>query len=358
MRAKIGMSIILVFFLALFSSLGFTEEPEEIWKKLSQLSGRERQNLLLSNARAEGEVVWYTTKPFLFAFALRSEFLKRFPGVELEIWRASGERVINRIMAESRAGKLGADIINVSNEFVPAVRNADLVGRYRSPERKFYPDLFKDREGYWTSEAYIVAVMAYNTNLVSQSEAPRKYEDFLDRKWKGSFAIDTDPDRALMGWLKTWGNERTEKFLEGIIKNDVAIRRGHTLMAQLLCAGEFKAAIELYAFRVAELKEKGCPVKMVFPDPTPGAGSSLIVAKHSRRPYAAALLVDFLLSEGGQRILSDKGQQVARHGIKLKYPEIVVENRGVRLQLLRPEDSEKLGKKYLELRERFLLNRR
>jgi len=241
---------------------------------------------------------------------------------------------------------------------LPIMKKTNLVGRYRSPERKFYPKRFKDQDGYWTAQSYILAVIAYNTNLVRSSEAPKKYEDFLDPKWKGSFAIDSDADRALMGWLKTWGNERTEKFLEGIVKNDVAVRRGHTLMTQLLCAGEFKAAIELYSYRVAELKHKGCPVKMLYPDPTPGAGSLLVVAKYSRHPYAAGLLMDYLLSYRGQKVMAERGQLSARRGVLPKYPETDVEKIGVRVLLLSPEDAEKHGKKYFELRERFLINRR
>jgi len=129
-------------------------------------------------------------------------------------------------------------------------------------------------------------------------------------------------------------------------------------MTQLLCAGEFKAAIELYAFRVVELKHKGCPLEMVFPNPTPGAVSPLSIARRSPHPYGAALLVDHILSEGGQKILVSQGILSPRRGIKLKYPEMDAEKRGVRLLMLRPEDAEKLGEKYMELRGRFLIDRR
>ena len=358
MKAKLGLFVILAVLFTMLSSSGFSKEPEEIWEELSKLNGEKRQNFLYSKAKAEGEVVWYTTKNVSEFSPLRNDFKRRFPGVKIEVWRASGERVVNRVMTEARVGRLDADVMNISNEFLPTLIKARIVGRYRSPQRMFFYDSFKDKEGYWTSHTYTLAIIAYNTSLVSSSEAPKRYEDFHNLKWKGNFAIDTDADRAMMGWLKIWGSEKTEKFLDGIIKNDVAVRRGHTLMTQLLCAGEFKAAIELYAFRVAELKHKGCPVEMVFPDPTPGAGSPLTVAKHSPHPYGAALLTDYLLSETGQKILADGGRLVGRRGIRPKYQEMDVKKRGIQLLLLRPEDAEKFGEKYLQLRERFLLIRR
>jgi len=357
MKAKLSLIVILASVLALWSFPALAKEPEEIWKELSKLKGEKRQNFLYSKAKAEGEVVWYSSKTIQVLNSLRLEFNKLFPGIKLEIWRGSGERVAYRVLTEARAKTFNADVISVSNEYFPTLMKAELIGRYSSPERKFYSNLFKDEKGYWTSSIYILAVMAYNTTLVPKSEAPKRYEEFLDPKWKGNFAIDRNADRAIMGWLKNWGTEKTERFLKGINKNDVAVRRGHTLMTQLLCAGEFKAAIELYAFRVAELKQKGCPVDIVFPDPTPGAGLPLSVAKHSRHPFAARILTDFILSETGQKVLVDHGYLAPRRGIKPLYPEIDPEKRGVRLLLLRPEDTEKLGEKYMELRKRFLLSR-
>jgi len=68
-----------------------------------------------------------------------------------------------------------------------------------------------------------------------------------------------EPDCAILGWLKVWGERKTENFIRGLVSNRVIVHRGHTLQAQLLCAGEFKIASELYAYRVTQMKhERGC----------------------------------------------------------------------------------------------------
>ena len=59
----------------------------------------------------------------------------------------------------------------------------------------------------------------------------------------------------------------------------------------------------------------------------------------------------------GQRMLAEKGRYPGRPGMRLKYPEMDVSGRKINLLFLRPEDEEDLGKKYLRLRERFLLAR-
>lgn len=335
----------------------FGKEPEEIWREMGKLSGEERQKRLVLGAKVEGKVLFYVNLSADHVELLRVDFESRYPGVKFEFWRGSGERTSNRVLTEARAQKFAVDVIGPGNEHLPLLMKSNLIGHYSSPERKFYIDAHKDREDYWTSVAYNLAIIAYNSKLVLATQAPRKYEDFLDPKRKGDFAIDMEPDRALMVWLKTWGEERTERYLEGLIKNEAVVRKGHTLLTQLLCAGEFKSAVELYAYRVAELKHKGCPIDLIYPTPTPGAITPLVVAKRSPHPYAASLLVDYLLSERGQKILAGRGWFSGRRGIRPKYPDLDVEATGVQVLLLRPEDAERFGKKYQELRERFLVRR-
>jgi len=340
-----------------FFSSGLAAEPEEIWQDLGKLSGDERQKFLISKAKEEGEVAWYTSQSPDVAEPLRHDFETRHPGIKIKIWRGRGEAMSNRMLTEARAGKFAVDIASGAAEFFPVLIKADLIGKHASPERDFYSSTNKDRDGLWTNGGDVISVIAYNSNLVSKAEAPKTYEDFLNPKWKGSFAIDTNPDRMVIGWLKLWGGEKTEQFLQALMKNGAAVRSGHSLMAQLLCAGEFKAAIELYAHRAADLKQKGCPLEMVFPNPTIGAVGPLFVAKRALHPFAAALLVDYLLSESGQKILVDKRRHSGRRGIKVSDPELDLAKRGVQTLLSTPEDIIRWERNYFELRERYLLVR-
>lgn len=334
------------------------KEPEEIWGELEKLSNADRRARLSSAANAERKVVLYGNIEAENLERLRRDFEEHYPGVKLEVWRGSGERTANRVLTESRGGKFAVDVIGPSNENLPTLMEAGVIGRYRSPERAYYGDGHKDRDGYWTSYDFNLVVMAYNSKLLPAAQAPKRYEDFLDSKWRGEFAMDMDPDRALMLWLKLWGEDKTERFLRDLMKNDLVVRKGHTLITQLLCAGEYKAAVELYAYRLASMKnEKGCPVEMVFPDPTPAGVTPIAIAKRAPNPYAAALLVDYILSEAGQRVLTEVGRVSGRRGVKPKYREMDTEAKGIHVAPLGPDDAVQFGKKYQQLRERFLMRR-
>jgi iron(III) transport system substrate-binding protein len=311
----------------------------------------------VAGAKAEGKAVLYGNISADHVERLRGDFEKRY-GIKLDGFRASGERVANRLLTEARSGKLDADVLAPSNEHMPVLIKAGIAGRYHSPERAAFGEIFRDKQGYWTAWDYNISVIAYNTRLVSAADAPRKYEDFLEPKWKGNFALDMDPDKSIMGWFKTWGEERTKKYLQAISKNDVVVRKGHTLLAQLLCAGEFKAAIDLYAYRLADLKHsRGCPIEISYPDPTPATPSPIGVVKTTPRPYAAALLLDFILSQPAQKIFSESGRISGRRDVRPRYAELDTQAKGVKILVLTPEDAVQFDKPYQQLREEFLLNR-
>ncbi len=348
--------VLLLIFLGVLSGSLFGATPEETWKDLGRLSPPERQNLLLSKAREEREIVWYSQIQSDELEKLRQDFNKHYPEIKLNIWRASGAQIVNRLQIEHRSGRGIVDVIAPGNEKLYELIKAGLIGRYRSPERDHYADSLKDRDGYWTSFTSTLAVIAYNPGLVSSTEVPMRYEDFLDAKWKGEFALSVAPDRAIMLWLEIWGEEKTERFLQGLIKNGVIVRKGHTLLAQLLCAGEFKLGIELYLDRIMQLKyEKGCPIDTVFPNPTPSAVTPVAVANKPHHPYGAALLIDYLLSKSAQEVLKSVGRVPSRRDVGYKYPEMDLEKKGVKVRFFQPQDGQRWGRKYEELVAKYLL---
>jgi iron(III) transport system substrate-binding protein len=155
--------------------------------------------------------------------------------------------------------------------------------------------------------------LSNNHQLVKKEQAPKGYNDLLDDKWKGSLTIDLEPERALLTWLVAWGEAKTRDFVQKLLANGASVRRGHTLQAQLLCAGEFKAAVELYPDAILRMQQKGCPATIVFPNPTPAlAGGNYGINVHAPHPHSAALFVDFVLSADGANILS--GRAAFQHG--------------------------------------------
>jgi iron(III) transport system substrate-binding protein len=190
----------------------------------------------------------------------------------------------------------------------------------------------------------IHAVIGYNSKLVAARDAPKDYPDLLSPTWKGHLTIDTEPSRALMGWLKAWGEERTRKYLEGLARNAITVTRGHTLQTQLLCAGEYKVGVELYLYTATQMKRAGCPIDIVYPNPTTVASAqSWSVPVSAPHPHAAALLLDFLLSAEGAEVVVEAGRIPARDGVKPKFETLKqLASGAVTIQVLSTEDAHRL----------------
>jgi len=224
------------------------------------------------------------------------------------------------------------------------LKRGGIWARYHSPESQFFPKEFTDKDGYWHGDSLGISAIAYNNRMVKKEESPKGYDDLLNSKWKGNLSIDLEPERALMGWLVAWGEAKTRAFVSGLMKNGAVVRRGHTQQAQLLCAGEFKVAVEIYPDGILRMKEAGCPATLVFPNPTPGHISGAIgIYANTLHPHAAALFIDFMKSAEGAKILAATGRISGRRGVKSVYEELSgLEERGIPLLVVTPEQSEQV----------------
>ena len=200
---------------------------------------------LVEAAKKEGKLVWYTSTNVTESKPLLDDFEKAY-GIRGEIFRASGEKTLNRIVTEGRAGRWDYDVVTISE--VDALMDAKLLGSYRSPEARTFIPEFKDANGYWTAVYVNYATIGYNTKLVSEKDAPKQWEDLLDPKWKSKISIDQEQYSWYGTLHKAWGRERAQKYMRAIAKQDIQWRKGHTLIAQLMSAGEFPLGV-VYAHR-------------------------------------------------------------------------------------------------------------
>lgn len=335
---------------------------EELLAGINKLPPKERQKRLEKGAQKEGNLVVYSNQGLETIQEYANAFGKKYPFIKVEPSRLQGAKGLDRILLEHRVGKLTADVVGVDFDNIGELLKTGMHARYESPERKNFPSQFWDKDGRWHVVDYTLVVIAYNTNLVKPSEAPKGYADLLNAKWKNDISIDTEPEQAVFVWLMEWGEEKTVNYLKELMRNGAVARRGHTLQVQLLCSGETKIAVEVYPPRVLQMKhEKGCPIGMVFPDPTPGSlGSHFGIPKTTKHPHAAALYIDFIMSEDGVVALAKGGGSIsARKGAKAGWQEILnaLESKRVRTVLIGHEKMAELKDKGYKLMEDIIIRK-
>ena len=137
--------------------------------------------------------------------------------------------------------------------------------------------------------------MGYNTAMLGEKERPRDWPDLLAPFWKGKFAMDEEEFEWFGTLVDYWGREKAGKFIRALAAQQPQLRRGHSLLAQLLAAGEFPAAI-VFPFEIEQLKQKGARVDWAATS-DPIVTSINVMALSTKAPHANAgkLLINYVL---------------------------------------------------------------
>ena len=75
-------------------------------------TGRRSEDELIRGAKKEGKVVFWSSMRIEDSKALAAGFEARYPFIKVDIFRAGGEQIVNRAMAEHLAGKTTYDVVN------------------------------------------------------------------------------------------------------------------------------------------------------------------------------------------------------------------------------------------------------
>jgi iron(III) transport system substrate-binding protein len=263
---------------------------------------------LEESAKAEGEVVLYSSLNNEQIVTLVEAFKKRYPFIKPSFYRGTSERVLQRTATEAKAGRFAVDVVTSAGFQLQLMKESGLTQRFVPTEASAYDEGFKDPEGHWINVHSLLNSMAYNTQLVRPNEAPKKYEDLIAPRWKGRIGVNVQDPEWYVNLQRRWGKEKARNFLKALAAQQPGIRDGHNITAQLLAAGEFHVVTNTYAHIAARIKSQGGPVQHVFDEPVITYVHPIALVKAAPHPSAGKLLMSFILSPESQRMLRDQGR--------------------------------------------------
>jgi iron(III) transport system substrate-binding protein len=199
-----------------------------------------------------------------------------------------------------------------------------LLIRYEPLENSIYPPESKDPRGYWTGLYTSAWVPAHNTKQVGKDDAPKSYKDFLNPKWKGGIAMDNEPYNWYVVSLRYLesrdGKEAALDFMKKLAAQQIQWRKGHSLIGQLMSAGEFPLAAELQVHTVERAKAQGAPIDWTVLDgviPISKVGAA--ITSTGANVYSSALFYDFLLSRAGMETIRASRRIPTRPDVTAPY---------------------------------------
>jgi iron(III) transport system substrate-binding protein len=292
-----------------------------VFGRIANPAHAQSEDELARGAKKEGKVVFWSSMRIEDSKALAAGFEARYPFIKVEIFRAGGEQIVNRAVAEHMAGKTTYDVLNAFA--LKVLQNKGLLQPYGAPEAIHYPTGFKDPQNFWVSLYSGYNVIGYNTSLVPKADAPRNWDDLLHPRWANKLGMDDEEYFWHAGMLKYWGEEKGRKYMEALSRQGLQFRNGHALLADLMSAGEFPAAVVVYPDHIEQMKNKGQPVEWVkSTDPILVNLAPISVAAKAPQPNAAKLFMNYSISKEGQEILKKARRASARHDVSPVVPDM------------------------------------
>ncbi|HEY3425819.1 MAG TPA: ABC transporter substrate-binding protein [Negativicutes bacterium] len=265
-----------------------------------------------------GVLQLYTSQPDADATKLVEAFKKKYPQVQVNVFRSGTEEVIARINTEVRAGKLGADVMLLADApTFETLKEKGLLLAYQSPETKDVNQELLDPDNMYSPTKMIPTGIVVNTN---------KVKDLAGIDWNTLIAPQSKSKAVMPSPLYSGaaaynlGVFRNQQSLgwpyyEKLKDNDVMVVKGNGDVIKRVASGERDFGI-IVDFMAHNAKQQGSPVAFVYPK----SGVAVItepvgIAKTAQNVAAAQAFVDFVLSSEGQNLAVSLGYLPVKAGV-------------------------------------------
>lgn len=272
---------------------------------------------LVDKAKEEGKVAFYANitaiEPIMEAFTQKY-------GVKGEYTRVSTSKYLATVLTEHQAGKLMADVLQAPIPVLEMLKEKGVLAPYQSPEAAGYPEWTRKDDKIQIFGIEYVALI-YNKDLVKPDDAPKRYEDLTDPKWKDKIVMaDPSSHATTISWLiglkenvfksdEAWMN-----FIEGLAANKPMFVKSFGPTPAPVESGEKLIAISMPKYIITKAP---APLDWARVDqPLLGTPRGIALTASAPDPNAAKLFVDYWLSKDSMKLLADKvGEYVLAPGV-------------------------------------------
>jgi iron(III) transport system substrate-binding protein len=183
MSAKYCVAVTLA---AALAAPAFAQAPKTV-AEIANYKGADRQKIFEEGAKKEGQLQLYAigtqNDPLYKAFNAK------YPFIKIEVKKNDTAVMTRLMMEEASANTWNVDAIELTTGGLYPLREAGLLQPYWSPEMAAYSKDAFGLDNTWVLDYESYLSLGYNTNLVSEADAPKTYDDLLDPKWKGKIAL-------------------------------------------------------------------------------------------------------------------------------------------------------------------------
>src|SRR5258706_3697159 len=175
---------------------------------------------LIEAAKAEGgKAVVYGSLENETMDLIAAAFKKK-TGLEVDFWRSSSTKVMDRATNEFRAGKALFDNLLTNDAPMQLLQKNGLFAKYDSPSAKAFPRDVVDKNLGPRYRNVLVGIV-YHTGVMKPADAPKSLEDLLKPQYRGKLVMaDASQHTTTAQWLvrlqKVMGKDKGEKVVRDL----------------------------------------------------------------------------------------------------------------------------------------------
>src|SRR5438067_3067730 len=277
---------------------------------------------LIAAGKKEGKAVVYGSLESDVAETAFNAFKKK-TGIEVDYWRASATKVMDRALSEYRAGKPLFDIILTNDNPMQIMFKEGIFAKYDSPSAKDFTEESLDPNLGPRYRNVIIGVV-YNKSIINPAEAPKSLEDLVKPQYRGKLVMpDPTQHTTTTQWVasleKLMGKEKAEKYIRDLAAQKPILVESLLPAAERVATGETPIAITYVKYTYI-FGQKGAPLDYVRLGKMMGDGHYLTLDKKAPHPNAGKALIDFFLGPESMSTMATKSECVNRKGIYQPLP--------------------------------------
>jgi ABC-type Fe3+ transport system substrate-binding protein len=281
--------------LALTTPAAWAQQGDANWQKI------------VADAKKEGSlVIYFQTVPSTFD-RISKDFMALYPEIKIEYRRQISAVTHMQAIENEKANKLdGADITQYANAIW--YRDKALENFFLKPVGPANTEYPKESLLYGSVPVVSVMpfVMAYNTNLIKTPITSMR--DLLRPELKGKVGSSDLVAETVFAYYEWIEKIQGADFLPLFAAQKPKLTVGVLPLFQSIAAGEIAAGLYGIHSVANTLIAQGAPMKVVQPNPAFASRDVLAALAHSRRPNAALVFLDYMMSRRGQGVWNGTGE--------------------------------------------------
>lgn len=265
-------------------------------------------------AKREGKVVVYGAVPTKSMDAINKSFEEKY-GIDVEYWRGSSTKVMDRALTEWRANRPGFDVVegNAAVQFI--MRKDGLFTKFVPLPSEKFPSQFREEDGLLTPWRILPISILYNTDLVNKADAPKTFEALLDPKWKGKISMP-DPSRHTTTAQFLWNLEKLMgdewlNYVKSLASQNPHLVQSLAPVTNVIIRGETPVGITYVKY----IRQYKGPTDYVMLEKFLADSNYLGLSAKAANPNAGKLYIEYVTSEEGQKAMANEGEFVLYPGV-------------------------------------------